>query len=224
MRHAPFFVFVLTTVLATQDARADDVSGAGIDTSVRGLQLGAFVGYFVPAGSVGASGTPLNDVIPSSVPMGVEAGWRFNHLFYLGVATSWGPSRSPDSCNFVASCFPHDTQFVAEARLYLVRPERLRTSFDAWLSLGAGYDVIVMTISNQGTSGSTVLDGPIPIRFQFGLGVQYGGFEVGPYLGATLGYYVHRAINPPPPGLDTEAFTGEAYYWFGLGLRGSYRL
>ena len=75
-----------------------------------------------------------------------------------------------------------------------------------------------------GLSGTSYLDGPVPLRVEVGVGLRAGALELGPYLGLALGWYVHRDQNPQPPGLASAPIQVQLHDWFGVGLRGSYRI
>jgi hypothetical protein len=227
MRKAPISILVLAViVLSTNFALADDGENESPPPVLHGLQLGAYSGYVVPGGGTGSTVTPyLGDLVGWMVPIGLQAGWRFDRDVYVGGAASWGPAGKSDkntTCSQNVSCSQQVIQIVGEIRLYFERKEKSDPTPGAWVSFGAGWEVFMMTISGDGASGTTILNGLVPFWFQIGFDLRSGALELGPFVGLSVGWYQYRTINPAPPGIDSAPVTLSAHDWFGIGFRGSY--
>jgi hypothetical protein len=190
----------------------------------RGFQLGARLGYSVPTGalSAGASLTAhLSDLETATVPIGVDAGYRFSRGFYLGGTLAWGPGISPNSsrtCPAPSSCFRQNAQLRIDARLYLARGTRVGW----WAGLGAGWEVAAFAQTSHDSTVTATLTGPVLADLQVGFDWQRGRRAVGPYFGVALAEFLTDGVNPSAAPVDTWIPHPGIHTWITLGLRGSY--
>jgi hypothetical protein len=193
-----------------------------------GPQLGARIGYALPVGTIsqassGATSGPthLSDLETASVPLGIDAGYRFSKVFYLGGTITWGLGIDPNShrtCPATDSCWRQNAELRLDARFYFARERKV----DWWTSLGTGWEVAAFSQSKQGNSVTSTLTGPVFADVQFGFDWRRGYRTFGPYFGLSVAEFLTRGVNPsavpestwmPDPGVHT---------WITLGLRGSY--
>jgi hypothetical protein len=226
MRKVARLILVVAMVVTSKVASADGNEPEDLPI-VRGVQVGAYVGYLVPGGSSGSSVPPyLGQLVSWAAPLGLEAGWRFNRDIYVG-ATGWfapgGSSTDDFVCN-TQQCTQHVIQMLAEVRFYLGPPIRPGTGATSWVGIGTGWEFVSITRSGDGVSGTTGLDGPVPLRVQIGVGIHAGRLELGPFVELSIGKFVHRTLSPDQPGFQSVPLGGDLHDWFGVGLRGGYRL
>jgi hypothetical protein len=183
-----------TAFAADRDPDADTHTGAPADITVellpaqRGLQLGARIGYALPAGALSddsALNTSMSHLETASVPIGIDAGSRLSPRVYLGGTVAWGPGfapNTPGTCPASVSCFRQDAQLRAEVRYYFA-PER---KVAWWGSLGAGWELAAFSQSAQGSGVTSTLTGPLG-DLEVGFDARRGARAIGPYVGLSLG-------------------------------------
>jgi hypothetical protein len=187
----------------------------------RGFQLGARIGYSLPVGTISQGSSHLSDLETASVPIGLDAGYRFSPQLYLGGAIAWGPGISPnssDTCPTGISCFRHNTQLRADARLYLAPDARVGW----WMGFGAGWEIGVFSRTYQGNTVTSTLTGPVIADLQFGFDSRVGMRAIGPYFGVAISEFLTDGVNPPAAPVQTWISDPGPHAWITLGLRGSY--
>jgi hypothetical protein len=190
----------------------------------RGLQLGARLGYSLPAGNLsGASSldTPMSHLETASVPIGIDAGYRLSPRVYLGGTFAWGAGIAPNSkgtCPSNASCFRQDAQLRAEARFYFA-PER-RVSW--WASVGTGWEIAAFSQSAQGQGVTATLTGPVLADFELGFDSRREARAIGMYVGLSLAEFLTHGQSPAEAPVPTWIDHPSPHVWFTLGLRGAY--
>ena len=190
----------------------------------RGLQLGARLGYALPAGHLSndpSLNTSISRLETASVPIGIDAGYRLSPRVYLGGTLAWGagvPPNTPGTCPTNASCFRQDAQLRAEARYYFA-PER-RIAW--WASVGAGWEVAAFSQSAQGHGVTATLTGPIFPDFELGFDVRHGARAIGPYMGVSLAEFLTHGQSPADTPVPTWIDNASPHVWVTLGLRGAY--
>jgi hypothetical protein len=181
------------------------------------------ISYAVPMGPIenGRSVTHLSDLETASVPIGIDAGYRFNKRVYVGGTLAWGAGVSPNShstCPGADSCFRQNAELLVDARFYLA-PE---AKSGWWLAFGAGWEVAAFSEGNAATTVTTTLTGPVLANFQLGLDVRNGLFDLGPYLGLAIGEFLSQGTNPSATPVSTWIPNPGVHGWLSLGVRGSY--
>jgi hypothetical protein len=165
--------------------------------------------------------THLSDLETASVPVGIDAGYRFTRVFYLGGTAIWAPGTTPNAggpCKSPGvSCAEHDAQVRLDARFYFA-PEAHVTG---WLALGIGWEFATFSQSTAATSSTAMLTGPIIPDVQLGFDVRGRSFSMGPYLGVTGSTFVTDSVTPAGAP-STWIKDPTAHTWITLGLRASY--
>jgi hypothetical protein len=189
----------------------------------RGLQLGARIGYALPVGTIAQSNgaAHLSDLETASIPIGIDVGYRFTPHLYAGGTIAWGPGISPNSANTCPSpisCFRQNAELRLDARLYFARDGRVHW----WTSGGAGWEVATFAQSNQGSTITSTLTGPVFANLQIGFEFQRGNQALGPYFGVAFAEFLSKGVNPSNPPVPTWLPDPGLHTWLTLGLRGSY--
>jgi hypothetical protein len=210
----------LCAALWTSSVHAEEAA-AGVNPlpATRGWELGARLGMAHPGGPVGAGAyatTPnVSDVAQTWVPLGIEGGYRFSPVVYAGATLAWGPLVGNQSGLCSACNFRYDLQVRPEVRLYL----NPRGTVDPWFSVGPGWEVLHVSIGDS-PSGDATYEGPFG-EAEFGVDVRLHALAIGPYLGAAVGGFVTRSLDPEPAH-ESSSFGMAPHEWFTLGVRGSY--
>jgi hypothetical protein len=190
----------------------------------RGLQLGARLGYSLPVGPLASNpnlSTSLSNLETATVPIGIDAGYRFSPSTYLGGTLAWGPGIAPNSqgtCGFGDSCFRQDAQLRVDGRLYLA-PDAKK---GGWLGLGVGWEIAAFSDSHLGHTITSTLTGPVFADLELGLDFRRDALAIGPYIGVTLAEFVTEGVNPATAPVSTSISDPSIHAWVTLGLRGSY--
>jgi hypothetical protein len=204
--------------LAQESPAAEDVAP--------GVLLGARFGYAWPTGMLGGSNSGLNshlsDLESGSVPVGVDAGYRFTPVFYLGATAIWAPGVSPNAggpCRTAGVwCTEHDAQLRIDAR-FTFAPEARVTG---WFALGAGWEFATFSTSTSATSNTSTLTGPIFPDVELGFDVRGRSFAMGPYFGVTGSTFVTEGLNPGTSPTSTWIHDPTPHTWITLGMRATY--
>jgi hypothetical protein len=191
-----------------------------------GLQLGARVGASWPTGTLSggsALSTHLSDLETATVPIGIDAGYRFSSQWYLGGTVAWGPGLPPNSqgtCPANVSCFRQDAQLRVEARVYFPPQSPKKGTF--WLGLGAGWEVAAFAQDALGRSVTTTLTGPVFADFEAGIDGHIRDVAIGPYMGVTVAEFVTYGENPAATPVSTGIASPAPHTWITFGIHGSY--
>jgi len=157
----------------------------------RGVQLGARLGYSLPTGTLSndpAASTHLSDLETASVPIGIDAGFRFSHVAYLGATLAWGPGIAPNNpatCPGGVSCFRQDAQLRVEGRLYFDPSKNVNW----WMGFGAGWEVAAFAQTVGTSTVTATFTGPVLADLQIGFDSRTQP-AIGPYFGLTLAEFV----------------------------------
>ncbi len=191
----------------------------------RGVQLGARLGYSLPTGTLSdglAASTHLSDLETASVPIGIDAGFRFSHLAYLGATLAWGPGIAPNNpatCPTGVSCFRQDAQLRVEGRLYF-DPNK---NVNWWMGFGAGWEVAAFAQTVGPSTVTATFTGPVFGDLQIGFDSRTQP-AIGPYFGLTFAEFVTEGINPAAVPVSATIHNSSLHVWFTLGLHGSFGL
>ena len=215
---APTFLAVTLLGASAATARADDPGP--LLRAVPWLVLGAHAGVAHPGGRLGGGSTSttprVGELAPTWVPLGLDAGARLAPRVYVGASFDWGPTSWQSGGGCVA-CGPGSAfEAVAEAQ-FLLAP---RSTYDPWLSVASGWDVLHATFG-QGEASATY-SGPVVTRVRFGIDVRGHHVAVGPYLGLSVAEFTRHTLSPATPGVSASVGALAAHEWFTLGIRGTY--
>jgi hypothetical protein len=190
----------------------------------RGVQLGLRLAYSLPTGTLSsgaATSTHLSDLETASVPIGLDAGFRFSHRAYLGATLAWGPGIAPNNpatCPAGLSCFRQDAQLRVEGRLYFDPGKKV----DWWMGFGAGWEIAAFAQTSGPSTVTATFTGPVFGDVQIGFDSRTQP-AIGPYIGLTFAEFVTEGINPAAAPVSTW-LDPSLHVWFTLGLHGSYGL
>jgi hypothetical protein len=188
-------------------------------------EIAARLGYGVPFGNVenrhgltGPVGDPLDQTVGGSIPIWIDAGYRFDPRWYAGgfvaFAPAWpgGALASECSSNGV-SCQPFDLRTGFEVQ-YHVRPAE---RWDPWLGAGLGVEWLVVTFPTQGVQGPPLwASGFELLNFQAGIDARVEPHTaIGPFLALTASEYIWNSAGPSSNKFDGTAPHG----WFVFGVR-----
>jgi hypothetical protein len=193
----------------------------------RGVLLGARLGYAWPTGMLGGTNSGLNshlsDLETASVPVGIDAGYRFTRVFTLGGTAIWAPGITPNAggpCKTAGvSCAEHDAQVRLDAR-FTFAPEAKVTG---WFALGLGWEFATFSQTNSGgASVTSTLTGPIFPDVELGFDVRGRQLAMGPYLGVTGSTFVTDGVSPSATPVSTWIHDATPHTWITIGLRATY--
>jgi outer membrane protein W len=205
-------IAVVVLVLAAGSARADQQSG---------LSLGLRAGYGIAMGDA-ASGASLSDYFSGEVPLQVDAMYRFDKNWSVGLYFQYGFAFISDTIcptGFGVSCSGTDTRLGAQAH-YRFDGQ----GFFPWVGLGIGYEWSSISGSGGGVSADILtLDG-----FEY-LNLQIGGdwllspnFRLGPYVQFTLAQYENA--ESPVLGISGSIADTAMHEWLQFGVKGTFDL
>jgi hypothetical protein len=163
----------------------------------------------------------LSDLETASVPVGLDAGYRFSRQLYLGGSIEWGPGVSPNSqatCPANVSCFRHNAQLLVDARLYLEPDAR----GGWWLGFAAGWEFAAFSQTYRDATVTSTFTGPVFSSLQFGFDSRTGPTTIGPYLGLAVAEFVTEGVNPAATPASTWIPEPGVHAWLTLGLRVAY--
>jgi hypothetical protein len=177
-------------------------------------------------GSVSSGNAPglssrLNDLETATVPIAIDAGYRFSGAHYLGGTIVWGPGIAPNAgatCPPQYSCFRQDAQVRFEARQYLDPSAR----WGWWLGAGVGWEVATFSQSRDGASVTRTFTGPVFANLDLGVDARRDLPAIGPYLGVAVAEFVSQGLNPSSTPVSTWIPSPGLHAWITLGLRGSW--
>jgi hypothetical protein len=179
-----------------------------------GLQLGARVSYDAPSGGLAGpyveSAPSASDVFGPWYAFGLEAGYRFTPVIYLGGAAVWGPTAGRSGTTQGGSV----TQLLFDVRFYLAPESRSGT----WLAFDTGWEVATIDAG----SGHATYQGPVVANFQLGYDIRGGPFAIAPYVGVAFAEFVTHSLDPEPAGFVAVLDAHMAHEWFTVGVHGSY--
>ncbi len=180
-----------------------------------GLSLGARVGYAVPVGDVSA-GISLGSVVAGLVPVQLNATWRFDPTWRLGLYLQYGYSRIAD-----AFCPPGASCSGAQLGLGVQGAYAFATgSPTPWIGAGLGLELQMATVSADGARNTLRLFGFEVVDLQAGLDWRLpSGFAIGPFASFGLGQY--RTVTSGGASADLAT---ALHGWLRLGVKGAFDL
>ena len=185
------------------------------------IELGLRVGFGYPVGNEGAvpgaNNTSLHDDITGMIPLWIDAGFRANPNFYVGVFFQYAfafvnSDQNPDCAQASVSCSAKDLRLGLDVHLHLSPGE----SFDPWVGVGAGYEWLVLDESSGAISVSETATGFEFVNFQLGGDFSVApSFAIGPFFAFTVAQYSHLGGT-----IDTDLATKAIHGWAMGGVRG----
>lgn len=180
-----------------------------------GPSLGVRAGYAIPVGDASA-GISLADVVAGVVPVQLDAAWRFDASWRLGVYFQYGfPRIAGDFCPAAASC--RGAQF----RLGVQGAYALATASPVpWIGIALGAEWLSATVSADGARSTLRLLGFEMAQLQAGLDWRSSsGLAVGPFASVGLGQYRTIVSGGTASNLATAL-----HGWLQLGVKGTFDL
>lgn len=220
---------------------ADDSTGSRPSGSAEtdlGFETGLRVGFGVPVGGAGESGSgaerDLGDLTPWRAPLWIDVGYRVVPSTTLGAYFQVGVGGSGDACT--GECDWSDLRAGVQAQFRLASAQ---AKLKPWLGVGVGYESLsfrtlaFVPVADPET-GELVevavrtaerLAGP-ELLLQLGLDFRVeDSLDIGPYLSATLAQYLTDAFKcrPSISCVEDDSIEGSGFHsWLGVGVRGSY--
>jgi hypothetical protein len=191
-----------------------------------GLTLGVRLALGVPLGTAYVAYDPdgypfdlsFNDVLSASVPIWLEAGYRFSPSFLLGAYVQIAPaSVARNTC--VGGCSGSDQRLGIEG-IYHFLP---REKFNPWVGLGIGYEWANYSFGEDsyGLRGFEVLN------------LQAGGdfalspaARLGPFMMISLGRFATATSSTPGVTVieDIPSNDTRTHGWLQIGVKGTFDL
>lgn len=187
-----------------------------------GFSLGARLGYGIPLGSAdggdpaaGIPSTSLSDVFSGQVPLQLDAMYRLDKNWSLGLYLQYGFAFvASATCPSGISCSAHDIRFGGQVQ-YRFDAQ----GFMPWVGVGIGGEWGTITGSSGGVSADIDISG-----FEFA-NLQVGGdwlvspmFRAGPFLQMTFAQYdSYKALG------QTITLPNKTLHeWLQLGVKGTF--
>lgn len=207
---------VVAALLAAGTARAQGPSG---------FSLGLRLGYGIPMGDFDGGdptavppipSTALGDVLSGQVPLQIDAMYRFDPNWSLGLYFQYGfASVSNNFCGTGFSCSASDTRFGAQVHYRFASQ-----GFVPWVGLGLGGEWTTITVESGGVSADVKANG-----FEF-VNLQVGGdwflspaFRLGPYAQLSLAQFSTLEFLGVSGTLNKTT-----HEWLQIGLKGTFDL
>lgn len=197
--------------------------------------LGLRLGYAIPMGSgandADGSSNKMTDAVSGHFPIWLDLGYMVMPNVMLGVygqyafgSVGGALKRQCDQASSAGvSCSAHDIRFGLQAQ-YHVAPQ---AQVNPWVGLGVGYELLTVSLSNAGQSGSTTAEGFEFANLQVGADVKaLPNFGVGPFVSFSFGQYRSTSNS----GLVADAGSGgdienkAIHEWLTVGVRGAFKL
>jgi hypothetical protein len=181
----------------------------------RGLSLGARVGYAMPLGDA-RSGVSLADVVSGQVPVQLDADWRFDRSWRLGLYAQYGfATLAAASCPAGATCSGQNVRLgVQTAYAFAAGDSR------PWVGAGLGVEWQAASVSQAGVENELRLFGLEILNLQAGWDFRpAAGFSLGPFAAFSLGQY--RTVTS---GGTSESLATALHDWLQIGVRGAFDL
>lgn len=193
-----------------------------------GLSFGARVGFGAPLGRT-SQGNDLSSAFSGSIPLQIDAGWRFNPNLYAGLYFQYGAaqinSELRQACDADGvSCSSSDLRFGFDL-VYAFLP---RGRFAPWVGVGAGLETAKLNVAQAGSSAELTLKGFEIAHLTAGLDLRFWpAFRFGPFANWTLAKYtsVDASVDAVDPttqigvtrsgDIPQKAFHG----WLQFGVR-----
>jgi hypothetical protein len=214
-------IFALASLSLCEKASAQD----------SGFEVGLRTGYGVPLGEGVEDGPDVSDAISGIVPLWVDLGYRLSQSVFLGAYFQYGFGFVGDDLEEPCDLDGVDCS-VSSHRLgaqlhYHFSP---RSSADAWLGLGFGYEWYNAQVEALDGEMSSSISGFEFVNLQGGVDFYPGDhFYVGPFLSFSMDQYASRDIECSGAANEFCDAFGDAdiedksiHNWLLFGIRGGY--
>jgi hypothetical protein len=178
-----------------------------------GLSLGARVGYGIPVGDA-MSGVSLGDVVSGLVPVQLDAAWRFDRSWRLGLYVQYGFATVAGAfCPGGASCSGQSLRFGADAAYAFAAG-----GTGPWVGAGLGIEWQTAKVSTGGFENELSLIGFEILNLQAGWDFRpAAALSVGPFAAFALGQY-----QTATSGGVSENLATALHGWIQLGVKGAF--
>jgi hypothetical protein len=175
------------------------------------------LGYALPVGEL-ERGSKVSDVVYGLVPLGLEAGYRWNRTVSLVVHGAYA-FGIPTLCATASDCLSslgHDLRLGLGARFTFQRlgpvVPQVRATF--------GYEWFRSELSDNGVTSGRSYRGPILASLQaFG---NFGSVDhgLGPFVAMSTGIFSNRTLDTPAFSSGSTVDGARIHAWMELGIRG----
>ena len=200
-------------------------NSARADATPTGIEVGLRTGYAIPLGDVRES-TPLSDTVNGTIPIWIDAGYRFHPNAMVGAFFQYGIGllnaarrlRRQRRDRAASNCSASDMMFGVQFHYHLLPDQTI----DPWGGVGFGYEILVL--NDPGFANSTGAGGASYSGFQF-VNLQIGAdyklmpnLGVGPFVMFSLGEY--SGCSTPAGNCTVQS--SAIHEWLTLGIRVAY--
>ncbi len=188
-------------------------AGAARAGEQSGLSLGARVGYGIPMGDA-RGGISLGDVVSGQVPVQLDATWRFDRSWRLGLYAQYGFAQVGGAfCPAGASCSGDNLRLGVQAGYAFAAG-----GASPWVGAGLGLEWQTVSVSAAGIENQIRLFGLEILNLQAGWHFRpAAGFSLGPFASFSLGQY-----RTASSGGASENLATALHEWLELGVRGAF--
>jgi hypothetical protein len=191
-----------------------------------GFSFGVRAGYGVPLGRT-SQGNDLARTFSGSIPLQLDAGWRFSPKVYAGLYFQFGPaqldSRAKQGCDVNGvNCSANVLRFGADLVYTFVPRARLAP----WAGVGLGLETATVKAAQAGQSVQITFKGVEFAHLAAGLDFRlWPAVRVGPFADCTLAQFtsLETPIDPvsnqigATRSIDIQQKT--LHGWLQLGIR-----
>lgn len=183
-------------------------SSARADATPTGLEVGLRTGYAIPGGDA-REAAALGDTLSGTIPIWIDAGYRFHPNAMIGAFFQYGiglvntsgtgqafPLADGKTCGSATNCSASDMTFGVQFHYHLLPDQTI----DPWGGVGFGYEILVL--DDPGTANATGVGGESYGGFQF-VNLQIGAdykltlkLGIGPFAMFSLGEYSWCSYSP----------------------------
>ena len=219
------FAFIGSMAVASRPARAQSEPESPTVTSR--IAVGGRAGFELPLGEVNGN-NELANIVRSSIPLGVDLGYRFDPRLYVGLYGQYGFANARQTtcigCGYTTSSDAHVVKFGLNVEYDLAPAGGSRTP---WLGAGLGYELLYAKHTGPGFMNTERWRGFEWIHVAAGVDFEpIERLRVGPYGGISLGEYNRLRYRDQPEIAVSDAIGsddgggGRAIHgWFTLGVR-----
>jgi hypothetical protein len=178
-----------------------------------GPSLGVRVGYGIPLGDAMA-GVSLGDVVSGQIPLQLDAMWRLDRSWSLGVYFQYGFATLAGAfCPAGATCSGQNLRLGAQAAYAFAGG-----GTGPWIGAGLGAEWQRAAVTTGGVENDLRLFGFEFLNLQAGWDFRPSpGLSLGPFAAFTMGQYGTAAS-----GGATQSLSTALHEWIQLGVRGAF--
>jgi Autotransporter beta-domain len=199
-----FSWLAIACLMAAEPAQAAD----------SGLQIGMRGAISAPFGNV-ESGTPLDAVVSSFLPVSTEIGYRFDGHFYAGVYGEYGFVNTSCPSGLDGTCSSHSLGFGLEGRYHFL-PGR---TLNPWVGLALGYEALSMS-QNGANDTLTATASGLLLRAEFGVDLfAIPRLAIGLFVSASAGDFLTETVNSHGEGDFSHSVDGGTHAYLQAGVR-----